>query len=520
MRRQRLPIGLETFNDLRERDCYYVDKTPLIAELVDQGSHYFLSRPRRFGKSLLVDTLRQLFACNERLFRGTYIHDRWDWDQPYPVVRLSFGAKYNEPGDLEDDVQVQLANAAREVGFDRPASPSGGPGTLRDLLQRLHRQSGRKVVVLVDEYDKPILDVLAEPDRAKANRDYLRGFYGVLKSEAEHVRFVFVTGVSMFSKVSLFSGLNNLRDISLNPAYATICGYTEGDLDTVFAPELEGLDRDEIRRWYNGYNWLGEKVYNPYDVLLLFGDRMFAPHWFGTATPTFLFRLMMDRAVSPMDIEDCEADWESLSTFDVEAVETSALLFQSGYLTVAGEERRNEQTLFRLDYPNHEVRLSLNRALLRHVSRLPRAVSRQTWELGTLLASNDFGGVETTLRAFFASVPYQWSTTAGLARYEAWYAGMLFACFRAMEMEVRTEESTAHGRSDMVLLHAGQVFVLECKMAIRKEKLESAVGRATEQMRERGYAEKYVAGGNPVHLVALVFGRKKRNLLTVHAEPL
>ncbi len=225
MTRQRLPIGIQNFRRLRETGSYYVDKTPLIRQLIEQGDHYFLSRPRRFGKSLLLDTLGSLFACHKSLFEGLDIYPHWDWSAPHPVVRLSFGGKYNEPGEIEGDIIEQLE--AVERGRDLAPAPTSdtGPRRLRNLLDRLHDTAGRPAVVLVDEYDKPILDVLHDPDLARANRDYLRGFYGIIKDSAEHVRFVFVTGVSMFaagsrstiptmcSKVSLFSGLNNLKEV-------------------------------------------------------------------------------------------------------------------------------------------------------------------------------------------------------------------------------------------------------------------------------------------------------------------
>ena len=206
----------------------------------------------------------ELFAGNESLFHGLHIHDHWDWDKAHPVVRLSFAGNYDEPGALRQDLLAQLAIIERNAGLPPGPEDLAPAGRLRDLLDRLHHKTGQPVAVLVDEYDKPILDVLGDPDMAKANRDHLRGFYGVIKDSAEHVRFTFVTGISMFSKVSLFSGLNNLENISLDPRFATICGYTDGDLDDVFAPELPGLDRDEIRLWYNGYHWRGdERVYNP-----------------------------------------------------------------------------------------------------------------------------------------------------------------------------------------------------------------------------------------------------------------
>ena len=257
MTRSQLPIGIQDFRTIRSEGFHYVDKTPLIRQMVDEGRHYFLSRPRRFGKSLLLDTLGSLFACHEPLFRGLDIHPHWDWSSPHPVVRLGFDGKYSEPGKIGGDVIEQLENVEREYGLPPAQSSDTGPRRLRNLLDRLHGATGQRAVVLVDECDKPILDTLHDPELARANRDYLRGFYGIIKGSARHVRFVFVTGVSMFSKVSLFSGLNNLEDISLDPRYATVCGYTDGELDRVFVSELVGLDRDGIRTWYNGYNWRG-----------------------------------------------------------------------------------------------------------------------------------------------------------------------------------------------------------------------------------------------------------------------
>ena len=240
MIRRQLPIGIQDFRTIREQNFYYVDKTSHIQRLVGQGRHYFLSRPRRFGKSLLVDTLRELFEGNEPLFRGLDIHEHWDWSIRHPVVRLSFGGKYDNPHDIDGDILDQLEIAERQVGLEPAQSSVTAPRRLRTLLDRLHRATGQQAVVLVDEYDKPILDAIDRPEMAAANRDYLRGFYGIIKDSARDVRFVFVTGVSMFSRVSLFSGLNNLDNISLDPEFATICGYTDSDLDTVFAPELPG----------------------------------------------------------------------------------------------------------------------------------------------------------------------------------------------------------------------------------------------------------------------------------------
>ncbi|MCY3877608.1 MAG: AAA family ATPase [Rhodobacteraceae bacterium] len=517
---RRLPIGIQSFRRLRETDSYYVDKTPLIRELVKQSDYFFLSRPRRFGKSLLLDTLKSLFECREELFQGLDIHGHWDWSTAHPVVRLSFDGKYNEPGEIEGDVIEQLEAAERQHGLAPAPTSNTGPRRLRSVLDRLHHSTQRRVVVLVDEYDKPILDVLHNPELATANRDYLRGFYGIIKGSAEHVRFTFVTGVSMFSKVSLFSGLNNLKDISLDPRHATICGYTEDDLDRVFGPELDGLDREEIRTWYNGYHWLGgERVYNPYDVLLLLDGRKFRPYWFETGSPTFLFRTLMEKSVSPMELENRMADMSLVSKFDVHDIGIEALLFQTGYLTIVEEQADEFDTLYRLDYPNREVRLSLNRGLLGYLGKTGREPLDQGRELRALLEENDFEGFCGVFRSYLSGIPYQWHATGDLARHEAWYASLLHMCFRAIDVDVRVEDASSHGRADMVVLTGGQVFVLEFKMALNDEDADAALDAAIAQMRERGYAKKYRGRGEPIYLVGVACGREARNLLEIRAEP-
>ena len=342
MNRRRLPIGIQTFRELRERDCYYVDKTAYMAWLADEGKHYFLSRPRRFGKSLFLDTLKELFEGNEPLFEGLAVHDGWDWSVRHPVLRLSFGSgHFRASGGLHANVMAQLD--AGEAGAGVSSDYSTAPERFQSLLAAVHRRAGRRVVVLIDEYDKPILDVLDVPDLARANRDYLRSVYAVVKDSDAHVRFTFLTGVSKFSKVSLFSGINNLIDITLDPRFSAVCGYTDADLDTVFAAELAGLDRDEIRRWYDGYNWLGEEnVYNPYDVLLLPRNRTFDAWWFETGAPSFLVETLLARGVGSMALGSADL----LSSFDVDHIATEALLFQTGYLTIAGVENLGGKALY------------------------------------------------------------------------------------------------------------------------------------------------------------------------------
>ena len=507
MDRRRLPIGIQTFRTMREEDFYYVDKTPLVHRLVTEGTHYFLSRPRRFGKSLLLDTLKELFEGSEALFAGLHIQDRWDWSIRHPVVRLSFGGgHFTEPGHLEANLLDQLAGAERGAGLRCESQTASG--RLAALLEALHAHTGQRVVVLVDEYDKPILDALEAPDMARANRDFLRGLYGVIKDCDAHVRFVFLTGVSKFSKVSLFSGLNNLEDITLDPRYSTICGYTEADLETVFAPELPGLDRGAIRDWYNGYGWLGEeKVYNPFDILLLFRSRAFDAHWFETGTPAFLVETLFQRRITSVSLDGMLGSNELLSAFDVDAIGTEALLFQTGYLTITGEENVGGRRLYRLGYPNREVRQSLNEHLLHHLVQESTNRMQNSVRLYRLLEANDFAGLRELFHAFYASIPYEWYTNNDIARYEGYYASVFYSYFAGLGLDVTVEDSTSRGRLDMAVVFNEHVYLFELKVVEL-----AGEGAALAQLRSRGYADKYRHLGWPIHLVAVEFSKETRNL--------
>ena len=376
------------------------------------------------------------------------------------------------------------------------------------LLRSLHERSGQRVAVLVDEYDKPILDALETPEIARANRDYLRGLYGVIKASDAHVRFTFVTGVSKFTKVSLFSDLNNLTDITLDPAYSSICGYTEGDLETVFAPEMAGLDRERVREWYNGYSWLGaEKVYNPYDVLLLLRRHKFAAHWFETGTPAFLVDTLFERRVTSVSLDDMIGTEELLSAFDVGNIGTEALLFQTGYLTIMGEEELGGMALYRLGYPNREVRQSLNRVLLRHLVQDAERQTANSMRLARLLEAHDCAGLKELFHAFFASIPYQWYMNNQIADYEGFYASVVYSYFAGLGYEIAVEESSSQGRLDMAVRTGGHVYLFEFKV------VEMAPpGAALAQLRERRYADKYRGGGEPIHLIGVEFSRETRNV--------
>ena len=441
------------------------------------------------------------------------MHGRWDWSVRHPVLRLSFGSgHFAEPGYLHKDAMAQLDAVERRAGLR--SDYDAAPPRFRQVIEALHERSGRRVVVLVDEYDKPILDALDEPQVARANRDYLRGLYAVIKESDPHVEFTLLTGVSKFSKVSLFSGLNNLTDITLDPAQSTVCGYTEADLDAVFAPELPGLDRAAIRDSYNGYSWSGEeRVYNPFDLLLLFRLREFRAHWFETGSPSFLVDTLVEREVPALTLDRMVASDALLSAFDVGDIATEALLFQTGYLTIRGVDRRRGRTLYRLGYPNREVRQSLNESLLaRLAGRSPERID-QADRLADLLEANDWEGLRALLRAIFAGIPYQWHTRNDIADYEGYYASVVYSLFAMSGLDVSAEDSSSRGRADMAVRTNGGVYLIEFKVAER-----TSPGAAMAQLRERGYADRYRHLGRPIHLIAVEFSRETRDLVALEVQ--
>ncbi|WP_295401280.1 ATP-binding protein [uncultured Thiocystis sp.] len=509
---KKLPIGIQTFAKLRATDCYYVDKTHFALKLIEEGSYYFLSRPRRFGKSLFIDTLAELFAGNEPLFRGLFIQDRWDWTIRYPVIRLSFaeGVLHSRAAldgrilDLleENEQRLGVAGEARSIS-----------GRFSRLIQRTHEQHGERVVVLVDEYDKPILDNLTRPEIAREMRDGLRDLYSVIKGQDANLKFAFLTGVSKFSKVSIFSGLNNLNDITVDAAYSAICGYTDTDVDSVFAPELDGLDRDAIRRWYNGYNWTGEAVYNPFDLLLLFRKRLIHPWWFETGTPTFLVDLLTQQGFFTPRLAHLRADQALLSAFDVEHLTPEALLWQTGYLTFSTSRRIGARTEYTLRYPNLEVESALNDVLVKALIGNPGRASELASRLYDLLMAADFSGLRAHLESLFAAIPYQWQTNNPMTEYEGYYASVFYSHFAALGLDLTPEDSSHAGRLDLALRFNGQIWLFEFKVV----ELEPE-GKALQQIKDRGYADQYRAEGQPIHLIGVEFSRERRTLVGFEVE--
>jgi hypothetical protein len=501
---KKLPIGLQNLREMRTEGYAYVDKTPFVAQLAEQGKYYFLARPRRFGKSLFVDTLAEAFAGSRELFAGLYLESHWDWSCSYPVLRFDFSpGVLRSREELDQRITAQLDESAQR--WSLTLTRDDIPSRFEELVLRLTETTGQPVVALVDEYDKPILDNLQTPEQARVMREGLRNFYSVIKRLDPHLKFVLLTGVSKFSKVSLFSDLNNLEDMTLDPRVATLCGYTENELTTTFAEHLDGVDLAEVRRWYNGYNFLGEPVYNPFDILLFLRHRQFKAYWFETGTPTFLIELLRRRQFVIPTLDGYWASEDLLGAFDVEAIEPEALLFQTGYATIHDTQQRPYGLRYRLGFPNEEVRISLPRAILRRYTPDRQAQQRAADEVFEALAQDDPDRLRAALHAFFASIPHNWYRKNDLAGYEGYWASLVYCTFAALGVETRAEEVSHRGQVDLVIQYQGRIWLLEFKVDDGNDGQ-----KALEQIKSKGYHLRYA--GQPVTLIGIDFSREQRNL--------
>jgi hypothetical protein len=509
---KKLPIGIQSFKVMREEPYYYVDKTYFVKKLLDNGKYYFLSRPRRFGKSLFVDTLKWAFLGKREYFKGLYLENNWDWDKTYPVISISFGSgavrNLDELKTIEREI---LERNSREYGIQLEFETS--TGRFLELIQKIYEKYNAPVVVLVDEYDKPLLERITDKELAIDIREELKNFYSVIKDADQYLKFVFITGVSKFSKVSLFSGLNNLQDITLNPEYAVICGYTQEELEKVFWDRLEGIDLTKLREWYNGYSWIGEPVYNPFDVLLFLSEKDFRAFWFETGTPTFLIKLMVENKYYIPSIEDLEVGEELIGSFDLDHIYVENLLFQAGYLTIKSKEGREGLIRYRLGFPNLEVKYSLSNYLLNYLVEDYRKKEINRMLIYKAILENDFEKMKEAFHSFFASIPVEWYRKNDLAGYEGYYASIFYCYFSSLGFKVIAEDATNYGKIDMSVFLDGRVYIFEFKVVEYVPE-----GRAIEQLKNKRYYEKYVGKFNEVYLIGVEFSKEKRNIVGFDVE--
>ncbi|MGB3851866.1 MAG: AAA family ATPase [Tunicatimonas sp.] len=500
----KLPVGLQNFQVLRTGGYLYVDKTALLHRLVTEGKYYFLSRPRRFGKSLMVSTLAELFQGHRELFTDLWIDDQWDWTQTNPVIHLSLNSMgYKEIG-LEKALTLRLNEIAAHYGLSLQSEANSL--RFRELIQKLHHSFG-PAVVLIDEYDKPIIDYLDDLPRAEHHRDLLKSFYSVLKDADPHLRLVLLTGVSKFSQVSIFSELNNLADLTLHPEYTTLLGYTQTELEHYFgeritdlAPQFGGKDAllQQIKKWYNGYSWDGANyVYNPFSMLSFFSQKQFRNFWFETGTPTFLVKLL--NREHAYQLEDMRASAAVFSSFELRRIDPKALLFQTGYVTIRSVD---EDQTYTLSYPNKEVRDSLLQYLLaEYTQSYPSDTPIRAQQMKQALQTGNTRDFVEALNGLFATIPYQ----IFIADREAYYHSVTYLALSLMGTFVQVEVSQAHGRPDAVVHTANTIYVMEFK-------LDEEAAEALAQIKAKGYAQPYLNQGKAVKAIGIRFSSEQKQL--------
>ena len=532
---KKLPIGIQSFEQLIREGALYVDKTKNIYEILKPGfGAYFLSRPRRFGKSLLVSTLEAIFKNKRHLFKGLWLDSsEYVWEE-FPVIKIDMSS-------VSKKTNVTLNQALKEAVNDNAlregiSLEENEPERMFQLLiQALVKKYSQQVVILIDEYDDPIIKHINDPEMAGKNRDVLQDFYKIMKSESGSLRFVFLTGVSKFTKTSIFSGLNNLLNISMSYKYATLLGYTQEELESYFPEYISELAEShslsvneilsKIKFWYNGYRFskAENKVYNPFSCLLLFETKEFINHWFATGTPTALIDLIKRDGTELEDFENTvKLRQTALESYEVASLPLIPILYDAGYLTIKGFSARNDIAVYTLGYPNFEVKNSFIDILLKNFteSNKPEKTESLIFPIQEAILANDLEKFFSLLKSYFASIPYDLIPKKELN--EKYFQLIFYLLMRVTSFRVNTEDRTNLGRIDLVLESDTDVYVFELKV-------NSSATAALEQIKEKKYYEKYLhipvvnldsssetaikaAQDKTVHIIGLNLSLEERNI--------
>jgi len=404
---KKLPIGIQTFREIREDDYIYIDKTKEAYELIDNYKYTFLSRPRRFGKSLFLDTLHNIFEGKKELFNGLYIYDKWGFETTYPVIKISWDGNLQTTNNLEKVAINSLNQNQKRLGIECEDTQNLSMCFL-ELIQKSYEKYNQRVVVLIDEYDRPILDTIDNIEQSKLNREFIKGMYSVMKGADAYIKFVFLTGVSKFSKASIFSGLNMLEDISLTPKFGNICGYTQLNIENEFLPYLDGVNLQKVKEWYNGYNFLKDDVYNPFDLLkFIKNDYRFSNYWFSSGTPTFLIKLIEKNNYFLPKLSNLIVGEQILESFDIENINLEVILYQAGYLTI--DEMVIDEDLdiieYKLKLPNREVKQSFNDYIIQTLLK-KTDYNRDKKSIIIALREANLEDFKNAFIAIFSSIPY------------------------------------------------------------------------------------------------------------------
>ncbi len=510
-----LPTSIQTFKDLINGGFLYIDKTQYLYELIRyQKGVYFLARPRRFGKSLLISTLDEIFKGNKKLFQGLWLYDSpYQWPA-HPVIRIDFSQEsVNNGAELKDTIIAYL----QDIAHDYNITLADGPyqRQFRWLIKQLALEN--QVVILIDEYDKPLIDNLENLEQAKQIQGVLKDFYTVIKAMDQYIRFVFITGISKFSRVGVFSAMNNLLDLSMNLHFAKLLGLTEDEIKRDFQGYITHFAKQEaiseaallnqIQHWYNGFCFVGgsEPLYNPFSTLHLFYHQRFSNYWFETGTPTFLIKLIKERNYDVTQLKNLELRELAFSTYDLENLAITPLLFQTGYLTIKDYEAQTRK--YTLSYPNYEVEDAFLVHLLGAFSSVEQGLNEAyLWQLIDALQAQDLPQFFVILDVFFANIDYQL-----YLKNKKYYQTIFYLIFLLLGLRVEAEVETNRGRIDAVVELKEAIFLFEFK-------LDGSADGALRQIKTRSYYQKYRLKGKPVTLIGANFDSQKRSVSEWQSE--
>ena len=514
------PVGIQTFERIRKEDKLYVDKTEYIYRMTHSGGcYFFLSRPRRFGKSLLTSTFQSYFEGKKDLFKGLAIEKlEQEWTE-YPVLHFDMsGGKHLEKKELEDYLGYQLANKEATYGITTPQN--GANNRLTDLILTAYRKTGKQVVVLIDEYDAPLLDVVHEDTSLQVLRNVMRNFYSPLKMCEPYLRFVFLTGITKFSQMSIFSELNNITNVSMLPQYAGICGITKEELETQMSADIDALGeklgktRKEtlaaLGEYYDGYHFASESpdVFNPFSLLNAMTNGNLDYYWFASGTPTYLINMLNKFQVMPSEIGGSEADKSEFDAPTEKMTTIMPLLYQSGYITIKGYDKMSQ--LFTLDLPNKEIKVGLFESLLPYYLEGMYAEEGDVAiaQMSVLIRQGDMDGALRLFQEFLGTVPYCNNTN-----YEGHYQQVLFIIFTLLtHFVVDVEVHTPNGRVDVVMETEDTLYLIELK-------LNKSAQSAMQQINLKQYGQRFARCGKPIVKVGVNFDAKKGNIEDWIIEP-
>ena len=504
------PIGIQHFEKLRTEGFVYVDKTALVHKMVQEGNYYFLSRPRRFGKSMLISTLKAYFEGKRELFQGLAMEQLEQEWRVHPVLRLDLNTeKYDSPDSVDKKLDREFKVWENLYGAD-PAETTL-PMRFEGIIQRAYEKTGERVVVLVDEYDKPLLQAISNKSLQDEYRATLKSVYGALKSMDGCIRFALLTGVTKFSKVSVFSDLNNLNDISMDNRYTEICGISEKELHQYFKEDIQKMaDKDgvtyedmseHLRQNYDGYHFAPNTggMYNPFSILNVLAKQQFGSYWFETGTPTYLVELLQKNDYALAEMDNIIVGFETLSGIDAADTDAIPVIFQSGYLTIKDFDSRFQS--YTLGYPNKEVEMGFTKFLLPYYTA--SRSTRSAFEIQNFVReveSGDIDGFFNRLRSFFSDTTYE-----VIRLQELHYSNVLYIVFKLLGFYTQVEYHTSNGRIDLVLQTPDYIYVMEFK-------LNGTAEEALQQINDKGYALPFASDTRALYKIGVNFSPETRNI--------